>query len=464
MALVATAAPQWNRASRASALASAAVTSVLGLITLWYLRRQCPLPVKRRCTDEEVLAEAEEVRRRYCLSEAGGFLPNDCLDRLPAEFDAWEAIASDLPRLNASKALAARVEALPVLTLGQHRSPEVLRRAYVLLGALVHSYVHRHEVPWHCLEPGAVAETDGRISRSSCRKVPKALAQPWLEVCELLSAAPVLTAAATDLWNWRKKDAALGFDPGNLEQRISLTGTSSERVFHMVPCAMQAAAREVVPKIFLADRLIVGERQEELALLLLEVADVLGSFKSLFAQIPKGVDPDVFYDIYRPLLNGFHPGLIMEVATAPDNVPGLKLESGGLMNQCKGPSAGQSSVILMLDIFLSVSHVTAGKAFQEEMLMYMPAEHRQMLLDFSARWQAVGGIPEFVRKCQVMGQDVHELSQAYNECLAALTELRRFHLATVRRYLMRTAKGTGATTWRMLLQDMLDATQAALLR
>ncbi|CAL1138940.1 unnamed protein product, partial [Cladocopium goreaui] len=100
---------------------------------------------------------------------------------------------------------------------------------------------------------------------------------------------------------------------------------------------------------------------------------------------------------------------------------------------------------------------------QDEMLMYMPAEHRQMLLDFSARWQAVGGIPEFVRKCQAV-EDVDELSQAYNECVAALTELRRFHLATVRRYLMRTAKGTGATTWRMLLQDMLDATQAALLR
>lgn len=462
MALVATAGPlHWNRAS---ALASAAVTSVLGLITVWYLRRQCTLllPVKRRCTDEEVLAKAEEVRRRYCLSEVGGFLPNDCLDRLPAEFDAWEAIASDLPRLNASKALAARVEALPVLKLGHHRCKEVLHRAYVLLGSLVHSYVHRHEVPWHCLEAGAVAETDGR---SSCRKVPKALAEPWLEVCELLHAPPVLTAAATDLWNWRKKDAALGFDPGNLEQRISLTGTSSERVFHMVPCAMQAAAGEVVPKIFLADRLIFGKRQGELALLLLEVADVLGSFKSLFAQIPKGVDPDVFYDIYRPLLNGFHPsGVIMEVATAPGNVAGLKLESGGLMNQCKGPSAGQSTVILMLDIFLSVSHLQAGAAFQDEMLMYMPAEHRQMLLDFSARWQAVGGIPEFVRKCQAMGQDVDELSQAYNECVAALSELRRFHLATVRRYLMRTAKGTGATTWRMLLQDMLDATQAALLR
>lgn len=31
--------------------------------------------------------------------------------------------------------ISTALQALPVLTLGQHRSPEVLRRAYVLLGA-----------------------------------------------------------------------------------------------------------------------------------------------------------------------------------------------------------------------------------------------------------------------------------------------------------------------------------------
>eukprot|EP00913_Durusdinium_trenchii_P012222 g11477.t1 len=67
---------------------------------------------------------------------------------------------------------------------------------------------------------------------------------------------PVLTSAATDLWNWRKRRDEGAFEPGNLEQRISLTGSNSERMFHMVPCAMQAAASEVVPKIFLSDVLV----------------------------------------------------------------------------------------------------------------------------------------------------------------------------------------------------------------
>jgi len=461
----------WSNASGrlASAVASAAVTSFFGLFTVWYLRRQSLQALARakfrRCTDKEVLAGVQEVRRRYHLSETGGFLPDSCLERLPAEFDAWEAVAADLPQLNRSKALAQRVEALPVLTAAlQGASNKVLQRAYILLGSLVHSYVHREEVPWHCLDGTGEVDT---MTRSERKTVPRALAEPYLEVCKVLGMPPVLTSAATDLWNWQRIDPGLPFEPGNLKQRISVTGTTSERVFHMVPCAMQAAAAEVVPKIFLADVLIKGARQEELASLLWEVAEVLRNFKRLFALIPKGVDPDVFYKVYRPLLNGFHPDGVNMKMVSPENyegITGLKLESSGLLNSCKGPSAGQSSIILLLDIFLSVSHVKAGTAFQDEMLMYMPAEHRQLILDFRARWQAVGSISDFVKKsCQEKGE-TQELHEAYNASVEALLDLRRFHLATVKRYLVRTSKGTGATTWRMLLQAMLDATHASLLR
>ena len=92
-----------------------------------------------------------------------------------------------------------------------------------------------------------------------------------------------------------------------------------------------------MPKIFLADVLLRADRQDELASLLREVSAVLRSFKRIFAQIPKGrgeeqgevapgVEPDVFYDVHRPLwellgirkviqkrLDGFHPhGVPME--------------------------------------------------------------------------------------------------------------------------------------------------------
>ena len=169
----------------------------------------------------------------------------------------------------------------------------------------------------------------------------------------------------------------------------------------------------------------------------------------------------MFYDVYRPLLNGFHPsGLKMEVSeaaadllTKPVACVTKAVEGAGLLNKSKGPSAGQSTIILLLDSFLAVSHSESGVAFQEEMLSYMPAEHRQMVLDFRQRWHDLDSLPTIIEK-----RKVHDLQEAYGECVKAFSALRRLHLSTVTSYLVRTSTGTGATTWRSLLQSMLTAT------
>ena len=421
----------------------------------------------RRCDDQEVLAQVASVCARYGLSPLG-FLPQRCLERLPNEFKDWELLSESLPELNRSGGLAKAIEALPHVDPKhlQGARSEVLHRAYFLLGALSHSYVHRHAVPWNQLG-GPQPKPNG-----CAKKLPAQLAEPWLQVCAQLGMPPVLTAAATDLWNWRLRDASGPFVLANLEQCISLTGTATERYFHMVPCAMQAAAAQVVPKLFLADILVRRECDEQLTELLLEVADVLKQFQDLFRQIPGSVDKDVFYDIYRPLLNGFHPdGVLLEVSSPEkagfwmESVAGLQKAEGSLLNTSKGPSAGQSTVILLLDSFLAVSHNKAGLAFQDEMLTYMPAEHRQMVLDFRQRWQDLDTLPLYISKRKALGGVLAaQLQAAFDESVEALCGLRRLHLSTVTGYLVRTSKGTGATTWRSLLQSMLSATSLRLSR
>ncbi|CAE7363522.1 Ido1, partial [Symbiodinium necroappetens] len=413
---------------------------------------------RRRCDHQEVLDKVPSIRLRYGLSTRG-FLPLCCMKRLPSEFQDWERLADELPDLNRAGRLKEAVDGLPRMDLKcfEGAGKELLQRAFLLLGALAHSYSHGHEVPWHLVgDRGRGTLTNTALKLSSC--LPAQLAEPWLEVSSRLGVPPVLTAAATDLWNWRLRDSAGPFTPENLEQGISLTGTDTERAFHMVPCAMQAAAAEVVPKIFLADILVRGACDEQLASLLREVADVLLEFQHFFRQIAGTVDKDLFYDVYRPLLNGFHPsGLKMEVSeaaadllTRPVACVTKAIEGGGLLNKSKGPSAGQSTIILLLDSFLAISHSESGVAFQEEMLSYMPAEHRQMVLDFRQRWRDLDSLP------MVIGQrKVHDLEEAYGECVKAFSGLRRLHLSTVTSYLLRTNTGTGATTWRSLLQSML---------
>ncbi|CAE8634329.1 unnamed protein product, partial [Polarella glacialis] len=289
-----------------------------------------------------------------------------------------------------------------------------------------------------------------------------------LEVCRRLQMPAVLTAGATDLWNWRLKDAAGPWELSDMDLLTSLTGTSTERTFHMVPCAMQAAAAKVVPKLFLADVLVRGSRDRQLAALLRELKDLLARFKEIFAQIHHGVDVSTFYDVYRPLLEGFFPAgiLLQGESVVPEGVPFLSQTEpgadggGALLNQSKGPSAGQST-ILLIDAFLGVSHCKPGADFQAEMLTYMPALHRQMVLDYRERWADVEGVPQFVRRRQAAGgEEAPALVEAFHGCVLALRDLRRFHLSTVSRYLTRTNTGTGASAWRKLLQAMLDNTEA----
>lgn len=111
--------------------------------------------------------------------------------------------------------------------------------------------------------------------------------------------------------------------------------------------------------------------------------------------IASRVEPGIFYDVYRPLLAGFYPeGIVLQGARAtlvravglsrngqscksgvdaahlPAWVGDADDEGPGddVMVRPKGPSAGQSAVFILLDLFLGVGHTGEPKSFQDEML------------------------------------------------------------------------------------------------
>ena len=51
----------------------------------------------------------------------------------------------------------------------------------------------------------------------------------------------------------------------------------------------------------------------------------------------------------------------------------------------KGPSAGQSTIFVLLDSFLGINHGDVAKEFQEEMILYMPRQHKKMILSFKEK-------------------------------------------------------------------------------
>ena len=113
-------------------------------------------------------------------------------------------------------------------------------------------------------------------------KVPAVLAGPFVEVCVLLGMPPVLTAAATDLWNWKLKDDLKPITFSNLTTITTMTGTSTEIYFHITPCIMHVFAAPLIIRIFNSPGLIVQENVNELIKLLDEITNMIARCKEVF--------------------------------------------------------------------------------------------------------------------------------------------------------------------------------------
>ena len=475
--------------------------------------------------------QLRNICQKYGLTK-NGFLPVNCLERLPKKFDQWERIVSELPTLNRDGKLKKTVFNMELIDCKDLKEEEMLQRAFILLGMLIHSFVNGDKVAWEKIEKlDCVVDNEAKCSVQKdvetlkevdgilLTEIPSQLALPWYYVCQRLGLPFVLTAAL-DLWNWRLKDASKGFCLSNLASNLSMTGSATETYFHMVPCAMQAVAGPVILKIFIFYRSLslakeskptkrdkvtcLGEEgiMFKVVELLNEVEAVFKEFKEILQQIKDHVDKEVFYDVYRPLIGGFWPeGVVLNLdskvnnnlmssvpnvpisksgltqndlrqssniyddqdkATAIHKVVKMKLPNGNMVVNPKGPSAGQSSMILVLDLLLGISHHGNGKDFQEEMLWYMPGKHRKFIIDLQEMVANQGSLREFVLKSA--NNSCHgNMTEAFNSCLKAVCEFRAMHLYVALRYLRRAEKGTGSTTFRDLLDKMLISTKECML-
>jgi hypothetical protein len=204
---------------------------------------------------DEALVRA--IHEKYGLTDKG-FLPESCLDKLPAHYDAWEEVVAEMSELNIAGKLRSRIDAMPVLDCSKLTTEAQWRRAVVILGQFLHSYVNGSNVPWEKLggpapEPGAKPA------------VPAPLAVPIVEACAHFDIPVVIITVGVDNWNFQLIDPALPFALSNITTITSCTGTAAETHFHMLPCSMQAAAGRVIPQLLMAPRLMAEGRDAELA-------------------------------------------------------------------------------------------------------------------------------------------------------------------------------------------------------
>ena len=366
-----------------------------------------------------------------------------------------------LPSLNRSRSLAAAVRSLDPVAESEIEAltEREMRRLYVLLSAVAHSYVNGALVPWEFfnLDLDEVEFHAGAASTNAepATELPRVISAPWLHACERLGLPPVYVATGMDLWNhtlelptapWFWPEPAALLDTFGL--RIATTGGAAEVAFHAVPFAIQVQLAHLLPALIDAPDDVARRRWRTLAALCGETAAALRRCLSLLQQVAPRLDPAEFYDVYRPLLGGW-------------DARGLVLRGTGTTTRAKGPSAGQTALLILLDVVLGVAHKEETRAFQLEMRTgYLPRPHRALLEDVAADVARSGSL----RAAAADAAAPAALRDAHRRAIDALAAFRSFHLGMATKYLRRTDKGTGASDFRSMLKEAVESTREGRVR
>lgn len=354
-----------------------------------------------------------------------------------------------------------------------------LQRAHLVLAWLVHFYVH------------STPPTED----SAPVHVPKSLAVPLVGVSRCLKIAPILTYADTVLWNWDLYDADKPLTMDNMHIQNTFSGTEAERTFYFVSAEVEFRGVEMLRIIDDYNNL---PNLEDLASiskasrLLTTLKGVVDDMQDIFQSIRARCDPHSFYWDVRPWFEGAD-------AKGPSS-PGWIFDgvSDSHLLDLSGPSAGQSSVMHALDIFLDIDHKLrqrrypaptaenkkANQGFMERMRRYMPGEHRAYLAHLAST-------PRPIRE---LAQRTPALRDAYDGAVLSLKRLRDLHIRIVTLYIVTMSRsipdarsgcpasamlarleanraagkgpvrGTGGNELSMLLKAGRDATRRAVLK
>ncbi|KAJ5093335.1 Indoleamine 2-3-dioxygenase [Penicillium angulare] len=348
----------------------------------------------------------------YSVSSANGFLPAELpLARLPGTYyEPWETIATDLPSLIRSGNIRLLVDSLPILEPSFLKTESEWRRAYSVLGFLMHGYIWGGERPEDTIPPS--------------------IAKPFLEISKHLGLPPCATYAGLNLWNYTAPVGADITNPDNLSLITSFTGTPDEEWFILISVAIEAKGGKLMTLMLDAIAAVTANDAPRLTALLYKFTDGLQDFNETLKRMHEKCHPDVFFYQLRPLLAGSKN---MAAAGLPSGVFYDEGNGVGQWHQYCGGSNGQSSLIQTFDIFLGVNHSATGgisgpSGYLMEMRDYMPAPHKRFLETLSH----ISNIRTYV----MSPQTEPTLKEAYNAACLMLGSFRDTHIQIVSRYII----------------------------
>ena len=291
-------------------------------------------------------------RLNFSILESG-FLPNKISTLLSNEFDDVEHIAKNLPKILANNQIEYEVLNLETEKDISNLSIDELERAMLLYSYIGHGYI------W---------------GGTSIEKViPKNISKTWYKISQKLDRPPILSYASYALNNWKLQDVNKPFDLENIRILQNFLGGMDEDWFIMIHIAIEQEAKEILNnlKTYYLDK---NEDQSYLENALVSIKKI----NQIMNRMPEKCDPFIYYNRVRPYIFGWKNN-----PATPNGViyEGVE-EYGGTPQLFRGETGAQSSIVPALDALLGVTHSNDPlKEYLDEMRLYMPKEHRNLLND-----------------------------------------------------------------------------------
>ena len=282
-----------------------------------------------------------------------GFLPNKISTLLSNEFDDVEYIAKNLPKILANNQIEYEVLNLETEKDISNLSIDELERAMLLYSYIGHGYI------W---------------GGTSIEKViPKNISKTWYKISQKLDRPPILSYASYALNNWKLQDVNKPFDLENIRILQNFLGGMDEDWFIMIHIAIEHEAKEILNnlKTYYLDK---NEDQSYLENALVSIKKI----NQIMNRMPEKCDPFIYYNRVRPYIFGWKNN-----PATPNGViyEGVE-EYAGKPQLFRGETGAQSSIVPALDVLLGVAHSNDPlKEYLDEMRLYMPKEHRNLLND-----------------------------------------------------------------------------------
>jgi indoleamine 2,3-dioxygenase len=346
------------------------------------------------------------VMQRYGIHPVRGFLPaEDPLQRLPAEYAAWEELGEALPALLAAGRAREAVAALPLLDPRSLATEAEWERAMLLLSYFGHAYVF--------------------AAPPVSRHIPAPVAVPWHAVAEQVRRPPVLTYASYILRNWRRLDPAGPIALENLARPQHFLGGMDEDWFGMIHIAIEAQAGPGLYALLVAqDGVAAGDVAlvtAQLGILAQSIVDML----AVLNRTPEKCDPYIYYNRVRPYLSGWQDNPALPDGMLYDGVAAYN----GQPQFFRGGSGAQSAIIPAIDDALGlVFDDNPFGRYMRSLREYMPPPHRAFIELMRQRH----AIRAFVKR---RARSEPALVAAYNHCLEVSVAFRQDHFKYAARYI-----------------------------